>query len=430
MDDSKIDNVSEVKQFLDGSEKIQFHSLPIDEQYRWMGDTLIRFEYATLRKKKKGIIRRYLQKFTQYSGAQLTRLISKYVKHGVIVREKNRGHRYQQKYFRQDICLLLETDNLHRRLSGGATKKILEREYGVYGRTEYGTISCISIAHIYNLRKTKQYEKGSQTFAKTCTVSRPYGERVKPRPNGCPGYLRVDSVHQGDKDKEKGVYHINLVDEVTQWEIVLTVEGISEAFLHPALEEAIYEFPFVIMGFHTDNGSEYVNETVAKLLNKLLVHFTKSRARRTNDNALVEGKNGSVIRKQYGYAHIQKKYARRMNEFNARFFNVYVNYHRPCFFPEIKVNAKGKETKRYPYKNIRTPYEKLKSLPKAKKYLREGVTFQKLDAIANAMSDNQFVTEMRQAEEKMWEAIDRPESSKRRRQVHKIQYGKGGDRTT
>jgi hypothetical protein len=82
--------------------------------------------------------------------------------------------------------------------------------------------------------------------------------RKKPQHGGKPGYLRVDSVHQGDLEKQKGVYHINLVDEVTQWEIVMTVQGISEQFLDAALHMALKLFPFVIYGFHTDNGSEYI----------------------------------------------------------------------------------------------------------------------------------------------------------------------------
>jgi transposase InsO family protein len=78
---------------------------------------------------------------------------------------------------------------------------------------------------------------------------------------------------------------------------VASVERISEAFLLPTLDLVLDAFPFVIRGFHSDNGSEYVNKTVAGLLNKLLIEFTKSRARRTNDNALVEEKNGAVVRK-------------------------------------------------------------------------------------------------------------------------------------
>jgi len=67
----------------------------------------------------------------------------------------------------------------------------------------------------------------------------------------------VDSVHQGDLEGEKGVYHINAVDEVTQWQVVGAVSQISEAALEPVLESMLDEFPFLIRGFHSDSGSEY-----------------------------------------------------------------------------------------------------------------------------------------------------------------------------
>ena len=126
------------------------------------------------------------------------------------------------------------------------------------------------------------------------------GERRRPRPEGRPGYLRVDTVHQGDRDGVKGVYHVDAVDEVTQWQVVGATAQISEAALLPLLKAMLKQFPFRIRGF-TDNGSEFINHTVAELLNKLLIEQTKSRPRRSNDNGLVESKNGAVIRKHMGY---------------------------------------------------------------------------------------------------------------------------------
>jgi len=140
----------------------------------------------------------------------------------------------------------------------------------------------------------------SKRFTKTKPVVSRIGERIKPEAKGRPGYIRIDTVHQGDMNGGKGVYHINVVDEVTQWEIVASVEKISEAYLVPVLETMLLQFPFIISGFHSDNGSEFVNRIVAWLLNKMLIHFTKSRPRHSNDNGLVESKNGSVVRKQLG----------------------------------------------------------------------------------------------------------------------------------
>ena len=228
-----------------------------------------------------------------------------------------------------------------------------------------------------------------------------------PVTEGRPGYIRVDTVHQGDLNVEKGVYHINAVDEVTQWEVVASVERISEAYLVPVLESTLAGFPFVIRGFHSDNGSEFINRMVAGLLNKLLIRFTKSRARHTNDNGLVETKNGSVVRKQLGYAHIPQACATLINEYNRDFLNAYVNFHRPCFFPVSIIDHRGKVKKTYPYQEVMTPYEKLKSLPQAERCLHAGVTLQRLDDIANQMSDNQFAERMVKARSNLFHQISR-----------------------
>jgi hypothetical protein len=195
---------------------------------------------------------------------------------------------------------------------------------------------------LYSLRASPGYKKHRQVFTKTQSRKVNIGERRKPKPNGQTGYIRIDSVHQGDLDKQKGVYHINAADEVTQFEMVASVEKISETYLIPILAQMLNSFPLVIKGFHADNGSEYINRNVARLLQKLLIEFTKSRSRKTNDNALVEGKNAAIVRKQFGNLHIPQKWAPQMNDFNVNYLCPHINYHRPCFFPEIKIDAKGK----------------------------------------------------------------------------------------
>jgi transposase InsO family protein len=283
----------------------------------------------------------------------------------------------------------------------------MERECQVYGHTEFGDISRISIAHLYNLRRSNAYRGIARRFTRTKPAVSKIGERTKPDPKGQPGYIRIDTIHQGDFNGQKGVYHINAVDEVTQWEIVASVDGISEAYLVPVLENMLIQFPFIIRGFHSDNGSEFVNKTVAALLNKLLIRFTKSRARHTNDNGLVESKNGSVVRKQLGYAYIPQRCAEMINEFNRDFFNPYINFHRPCFFPVAVIDHKGRIKKVYPYEEVRTPYESLKSVPQPDSYLHPGVTLEKLSTIANQMSDNQFAERMVKARSNLFQQISR-----------------------
>ena len=268
MNDEKLQTVEQVKQFLEGSEALEFKGLSAEEKYKWIEITLVRFSYIRLKKADKGVIRQYIQKITGYSRAQVSRLIAEYKRTGRLKKTEYRRHRFPRKYTPSEVQLLAITDELQGWLSGPATKKIMEREYEVYGHLKFENISRISVAHLYNHRRSNTYRGMTRRFSKTKPIVSRIGERARPDPKGQPGYIRVDTVHQGDVNGDKGVYHINTVDEVTQWEIVASVERISEAYLVLALESMLAEFPFVIRGFHSDNGSEFVNHIVAKLLNK------------------------------------------------------------------------------------------------------------------------------------------------------------------
>jgi len=407
MNDGQLQTVEQVRQFLEGSEAVEFRGLTAQEKYCWIEEVLIRFRYHRLKRGEKGVIRRYIEKVTGYSRSQVSRLIAEYKRAGQLKRTEYRRHCFPRKYTLSEIGLLARTDELHGHLSGPATKKIMEREYEVYGQAEFGNISRISVAHLYNLRRSNIYRGMTRRYTKTKPVVSRIGERARPDPKGQPGYIRIDTVHQGDLNGYKGVYHINAVDEITQWEIVASVERISEAYLVPVLEIMLAKFPFITRGFHSDNGSEFVNHIVARLLNKLFVRFTKSRPRRSNDNGLVETKNGSVVRKQLGYAYIPQACAELINRYNREFLNPYINFHRPCFFPVSVIDPKGKIRKTYPYEMVRTPYERLKSLPQAESYLRPGVTFEELKTTANQMSDNQFAERMVNARSNLFQQISR-----------------------
>jgi len=266
----------------------------------------------------------------------------------------------------------------------------------------------ISVSHLYRLRQTIRYREKVKIFSKTRPTKIPIGERGKPEPSGRPGYLCVDTVHQGDKLGQKGVYHINIVDMVTQFEYVGAVEAISEKFMKQILEALINQFPFIIIEFHADNGSEYINKVVVKLLNRLLIKLTKSRPRHSNDNPLVETKNGAVIRKHMGYIHIPKNKAKIVNKFYQEWFNDYLNYHRPCAFPKITIDKKGKEKKTYLQKNYMTPYMKLKSINQIEQFLKPNVTFAKIDKIAYTMSHTEYAIEMQKEKLKMLKQIFKP----------------------
>jgi transposase InsO family protein len=281
----------------------------------------------------------------------------------------------------------------------------MRRAFEVYGDARYERLAGLSVAHLYNLRRRSGYMARRLHWTKTRGAQVPIGERRAPSPDGRPGFIRIDSVHQGDQDGVKGLYHINAVDCETQWELVATCESLSEAYLLPVIQALLDGFPFRILGFHADNGSEYINHKVAKWLDKLRVEFTKSRPRHSNDNGLAETKNGAVVRKHLGYAHIPQRYASQFNAFCNDALNPYLNFHRPCLFPQLVTDAKGKTRKRYPLRLVMTPFEKLKSMSKAASFLKPGITLKALEHVANLLSDNKAAEHLNQAKKHLFLSI-------------------------
>lgn len=404
----RLQTLDEIRAFLGGTLQLDF-TVPLrQDAYGWIETTLRQLQYLRLGKADKGVIRDYLIKVSGFSRAQTTRLITQYRQTGRVRDHRGRPtNAFRRRYLPEDAVRLAELDALHGTLSGPATRKLCERARYVFGDLRFTRLAHISNGGLYNLRHSIGYRRQRTHHDKTRPTPVAIGVRRKPFPEGRPGFLRVDSVHQGDLDGIKGLYHINAVDEVTQMQFIVSVEKISERFLLPALEQLLASFPFVILGFHSDNGSEYINRQVAKLLDKLRIELTKSRARQSNDNALVESKNGSIVRKHLGYAHIPGRFAQRVNAFSLGVLSPYLNFHRPCLFPEEVVDAKGKRRKRYPYANLMTPYEKLKSLPTAAQYLKPGVTFDHLDDIAMQCSDNEAARLLNQARTELFQQINR-----------------------
>lgn len=406
----------QIQEFLKGSEGIEFAGQSRAERYEFVQRVLVAQEYAAQKsKKQRGAIRAYLSKVTGLSLPQLTRLIRQYRQDGVVQAKPYVRHRFGAKYKRRDVELLAQVDRAHGWLSGPATVCILKREYEQFGKAEYACLAGISVAHLYNLRRSAGYRKLAAEWKPTQPSAIQIGERRKPDPQGRPGFLRIDTVHQGDWQGVKGVYHINAVDTITQWQVVGCVERINEHFLLPVLEAMLHQFPFAIVGFHSDNGSEYVNYEVAKLLKHLLIEFTKSRANRTQDNALVEGKNGAIIRKHIGYGHIPAEHAEAVQKFYTAHFNPYLNFHRPCGFATVSLDARGKRRRQYPREDYATPYEKLKSLEKAERYLKPQQSWARLDQIAQKMSDTECARKMRAAKQQLLRRVKiespRPPSS-------------------
>ena len=247
---------------------------------------------------------------TGLSQAQVTRLIAQYCQSGTVrARYQPPSTAWRGRFTADDCAALAELDSLHDTLSGPAARHLCQRAWSVYGDPRY--------------------------------------ERLA-------GFIRIDTVHQGDQDGVKGVYHINAVDCVTQWQLVACCEKISEAFLLPVIGMLLEQFPFQILGFHSDGGSEFVNHDVARLLEKLRIEFTRSRPRHCNDNALVETKNGAVIRKTLGYGHIPQRFAKPINDFYANHLNPCLNLHRPCLHATEIIDAQGRRRRFYKPEDVLT----------------------------------------------------------------------------
>lgn len=396
MNDSRINDINQLKALLKGSQglDLSLRQADLESKYQFIDQTIDRFQYPCLKKKEKRVVRQYLKKLTGYKHSQLNRLIKR-AKKGHLTRQVYRRINPHRIYTSRDIKLLEETDEGHLRLSEKATKEILRRECEVFGKSQYQTIARVSHAHLTNLRHSPIYRRSWVNYTKARKI--PIGLTMPPENQGKPGSIRVDTVHQRE------VYHLNSVDEITQWEIVVCVPQIAERYMLPALRELLNQYPFIIFNFHSDRGGETINYLVADLLQRLLIKQTKSRSYHCHDNALVETKNGAVIRKNMGWEHIHQQFCNQINDYCRHYFNPYLNFHRPCGFPTITTNRKGKKKKAYDLYQV--PYEHLKSLPKASQFLKTGLTFDQLDKIAYQMSDNDFAQILRNKERKLFADI-------------------------
>jgi transposase InsO family protein len=405
MDDTNPMSLEQIRVFLNGSGAVEFQAESKVEVYGWIERTLRHLDYGRLGRADKGLVKLYLSKLTGLGRAQLTRLIGRYVAQGSVPVTRYRRRKFTARYTEADVRLLAHVDQAHGTLSGPATRRILQREYGEYHIHAYQRLAAISSAQIYRFRKTGEYRKHHTSYQPTRPTPIPIGERRKPDPQGRPGYLRIDTVHQGDQDGVKGLYHINAVDQVTQWQVVGATPHISEAWLLPLLEDMLEQFPFRIRGFHSDNGSEYINYQVSGLLNKLLIEQTKSRPRHSGDNALVESKNGSVIRKHLGWTHIASGHAQAVNRFHRQHLNPYLNFHRPCGIPELRTLPRGK-IKRV-YRQWETPWDILRGLPDWETSLRAEAHPDALHRQASAQSDTDAAMAMQQAKRDLFRQLKR-----------------------
>jgi hypothetical protein len=192
MDDSEATSLEQIRVFLAGSREVRFTGQLRDEVYAWTERTLVRHQYASLSKREKGLLRLYLGCMTGLSRAQVTRLIAGYAATGRVKAAPHQRRKFAARYTKADVELLAYVDKSHGNLSGPATRRILEREYREYGQAAYAQLAGISVAQIYRFRNSESYRKRNTSYQPTRPTPIAIGERRKPRPQGRPGYLRID----------------------------------------------------------------------------------------------------------------------------------------------------------------------------------------------------------------------------------------------
>ncbi|MFC2060498.1 hypothetical protein ACFLTZ_05355 [Chloroflexota bacterium] len=112
MNDERLKTIGQVKQFLTGSEALDFGGVTVEERYQWIETALVRFKYYQLKRAEKGAIRRYIKKVSGYSRAQVPRLIRGYNQRGQLRKIQYQRHQFPRSYTTEDIALVNKTGDL------------------------------------------------------------------------------------------------------------------------------------------------------------------------------------------------------------------------------------------------------------------------------------------------------------------------------
>ena len=209
-------SLEQIRAFLEASNEVGFKGRNREEVYAFVSETLRQQRYHDLKRRSRGLIRRYLTKMTGLSRAQITRLVSMYLE-GDPVQPKAYGrNRFAKRYTREDIALLAAVDEAHETRSGPATQKLLQRAYHEFKESQYQRLAELSVAQMYQLRKSHTYRQRLVTYQSTQPSQVAIGERRTPAPDERPRYQLHDSVQPGNRHRLQGVGSLKSVEVVKQ----------------------------------------------------------------------------------------------------------------------------------------------------------------------------------------------------------------------
>jgi len=179
-----------------------------------------------------------------------------------------------------------------------------------------------------------------------------------------PGWLESDLVsHSGPCAAGEFIYSLNLTDIVSGWTETRAMMGKFERNVLDGLEEMRRGFPFDLRGLDADNGSEFINDKVLKYCRQRDIEFTRSRPNKKDDNAHIEQKNWTHVRKLLGWDRYDTSEAlRTINDLYANELRLYMNLYQPSV-KLLKVVRRGSRLRRV-YDRPQTPLDRLITLVK------------------------------------------------------------------
>ncbi len=197
-----------------------------------------------------------------------------------------------------------------------------------------------------------------------------------------PGFLEADLVaHCGGQSQGNSLYTFTLTDIATGWTECLPLLYRSPEAAQTALMRARTLFPFPILGIDTDNGKEFINETILAYCEREHLTFTRGRPECKNDQCFIEQKNGAVVRQFVGYDRFVGEQAYLQLHELYRALRLYVN----CFQPSMKLQSKyhDGERMRRVYDPAKTPLQRLvlSGILSAEKQHELNEIFQALDPL-------------------------------------------------